>query len=70
MEYVHRLMAAYYGMNIDGLTVDHLCFERTCVRESHLMACSSEENTRRARSAGWRAAVAELIDLQNRLDAA
>ncbi|MFJ5542427.1 HNH endonuclease [Micromonospora chalcea] len=64
-EYVHRLMAAHHGMDIDGATVDHLCFSRNCVRPSHLMVCSREENTRRMKSNAWRDAVAELMDEMN-----
>ncbi|MEU5788781.1 HNH endonuclease signature motif containing protein [Micromonospora purpureochromogenes] len=65
VEYVHRLMAAEYGMKIDGETVDHLCFNRACVRLSHLMVCTRSENARREMSDGWRAAVAELMDEMN-----
>ncbi|MEU7773669.1 HNH endonuclease [Micromonospora taraxaci] len=62
VEYVHRIMAAAHGMNIDGRTVDHLCFTTNCVRPSHLLVCSREENTRRQRSNAWRSVVAELMD--------
>ncbi|MGN9917666.1 HNH endonuclease [Micromonospora palomenae] len=65
VEYVHRLMAEGYGMKIDGATVDHLCRNRVCVRLSHLVTCSREENTRRGNSAAWRAAVTELMDEMN-----
>ena len=65
VEYVHRLMAKHYGLNVDGETVDHLCFNRACVRGSHLTICSREENARRENSAAWRRVVAELIAQQS-----
>lgn len=33
-----------------GLTLDHLCFVRNCVRPDHLEPVTREENTRRARA--------------------
>jgi hypothetical protein len=32
----------------EGLTIDHLCFNKLCVKPEHLEAVSSAENTRRA----------------------
>ncbi|QGN50223.1 hypothetical protein GKC29_27660 [Micromonospora sp. WMMC415] len=65
-EYAHRVMARLHGMTIDGRTVDHLCYNRNCVRPSHLLTCSRKENTRREMSDAWRTALAELLAEMNR----
>jgi hypothetical protein len=63
--YVHRVMADHYGMYPEGLTVDHLCGTRSCVRRSHLTLCDAAENARRQQpSAVWRAVAAEFITYQ------
>jgi hypothetical protein len=36
-----------------GLTLDHLCRNRWCVRPSHLLPMSSQENTRRGDVGKW-----------------
>ncbi|WIM94262.1 HNH endonuclease signature motif containing protein [Actinoplanes oblitus] len=44
--YVHRLIAEHaYGWKIDGLTIDHLCRNRTCVRREHLAVVPNEVNS-------------------------
>lgn len=48
---VHRFsyeMAA--GPILHGLTIDHLCRERTCVNPSHMEVVTRAENTRRAQA--------------------
>lgn len=37
----------WYGQIPEGLTIDHLCRNRSCVRPDHLEAVSMRENTRR-----------------------
>ncbi len=64
VDYVHRVVMRERGEQIDGLTVDHLCFNRLCVRPSHLWVCSRDENTRRAMSEAWRELARGLIDAQ------
>ena len=45
---VHRWSYGYLVEPIpEGLTIDHLCRNRTCVRPSHLEAVTSRENTLR-----------------------
>ncbi|MFG1997117.1 HNH endonuclease [Actinoplanes sp. NPDC048988] len=68
-EYVHRLMAAYYGMNVEGKTVDHLCHERRCVRMEHLSVCSREENSWRENSKMWRAFFRYILTEESRREA-
>lgn len=54
IEYVHRV--AYQllvGPIPDGLTVDHLCFTRMCVRPEHLESVTNEENARRGALNRW-----------------
>ncbi|MFG1993123.1 HNH endonuclease signature motif containing protein [Actinoplanes sp. NPDC048988] len=63
--YTHRVMAAHYGMRIDGAHVDHRCRNKLCVRESHLEAVSPAENNRRKDSAGWRAFIREYLEEQH-----
>ncbi len=38
-----------YGSIPDGLTLDHLCYTRNCVRHSHLEPVTSGENVQRSR---------------------
>ena len=49
VQLVHRIAyAALVGLIPDGLTIDHLCHERTCVRPEHLEVVTLRENVRRA----------------------
>lgn len=41
-----------YGQIPDGLEVHHTCFNRSCVRPSHLEAVTHQENVRRTRDLG------------------
>lgn len=44
----HRIAYELYKGKIpDGLTVDHLCFNRLCQNPQHLEAVTFEENARR-----------------------
>lgn len=44
----HRLVyELLVGPIVDGLTIDHLCRNRACVRPSHLEAVSHQENCAR-----------------------
>jgi hypothetical protein len=46
---VHRISYEMANGAIpSGLTIDHLCFNKLCVKPEHLEAVSSAENTRRA----------------------
>ena len=46
----HRVAYEFYvGPIPEGLTIDHLCRTRHCVRPDHLEPVTSAENTRRAR---------------------
>lgn len=46
--YPHRLVAAHiYGAIPDGMVVDHLCRNPSCVRPDHLQIVSMRENTAR-----------------------
>lgn len=48
MKYVHRVSyEAFIGDIPDGMQVDHLCRNRTCVNPEHLEAVSHYENMRR-----------------------
>ncbi|WP_442788730.1 hypothetical protein [Dactylosporangium sp. NBC_01737] len=53
-------------MNIDGQTVDHLCRNRACVNQMHIMTCSRGENSRRMMSEAWQRVAADLIAQQNK----
>lgn len=47
--YVHRISyELHLGAIPEGLTVDHLCSRRHCVRPSHLEAVTQKVNVRRA----------------------
>lgn len=49
---VHRVAyEMWIGSIPDGMTIDHLCGERRCVRPDHLEAVTLAENVRRARAA-------------------
>ena len=49
LRYVHRLTwEAVHGRIPDGLTIDHLCFNRRCINLDHLEVVTASENTRRA----------------------
>lgn len=46
--YVHRMVwEMVKGPIPDGLVVDHLCMNRSCVRPSHLELVTQDENIRR-----------------------
>ena len=48
MVYAHRYSYELASGPIpDGMTVDHLCFQPSCVNPSHLEAVTQAENTRR-----------------------
>lgn len=48
-DYAHRISwTEKNGPIPEGLTIDHLCRNRRCVRPSHLEPCSLAENIRRA----------------------
>jgi hypothetical protein len=45
---VHRLVyEATYGPIPDGMTIDHLCRVRNCIKPEHMEVVTSAENTRR-----------------------
>lgn len=49
MEYAHRYAyATFVGRLRRGLTIDHLCFNRRCVRPDHLEQVTNRTNIRRA----------------------
>lgn len=52
MQMAHRV--AYqeaYGRIPDGMTVDHLCFQPSCVNPDHMRLLTLSENSRNQRSA-------------------
>jgi hypothetical protein len=56
----HRLAYHWLVAPLDpSLTVDHLCYERRCVRPDHLEAVSLAENMRR--SASWDRRLQRLV---------
>lgn len=49
----HRLAyTLLVGPIPDGMTIDHLCFNKRCCNPAHLEAVTGSENTRRAFAAG------------------
>lgn len=59
-EYVHRLAyAAVHGPIPDGLVIDHLCRQPSCVRPSHLEAVTQRENLLRGETINARNAAKE-----------
>lgn len=69
-QYVHRLMASHFGMPPGDRTVDHICRVRNCVRHSHMVLCSAEENAERARSDAWLRLTREFMASQMEQEAA
>lgn len=50
-QYAHRVAYAHLvGPIPDGMQLDHLCRNRTCVNPDHLEPVSAQENVRRARA--------------------
>lgn len=48
MQRTHRLSyEAFVGPIPDGLTIDHLCFNKRCLNPAHLEAVTQHENTLR-----------------------
>lgn len=46
--YVHRLVwEMSHGVIPDGMDIDHLCYNRNCIRPSHLELVTHDENIRR-----------------------
>lgn len=46
--YTHRLAyETWVGPILEGLTIDHTCFNKRCIRPEHLEAVTLEENNRR-----------------------
>lgn len=57
---IHRASyELYVGPIADGLTLDHLCFVRSCCNPAHLEAVTNHENNRRAAMHRRRAAEME-----------
>lgn len=54
MTLCHRVIWAWhYGPIAEGMTVDHLCKNRRCVRLLHLRVISNLENARRTSGRDW-----------------
>lgn len=69
-DYVHRRMLRACGVDIDGLTVDHLCERKACSNPRHLDVVTRAENTRRMRNKKWQAhlrAIRPALGLYERL---
>lgn len=54
MRLVHRVSwEIHKGAIPDGMTVDHVCFNRLCVNPAHLRLLSNYENSRRHMGRDW-----------------
>lgn len=50
LQYAHRLAYEYHNGAIpEGMTVDHLCFNRKCINPAHLRLLSPSDNAKRHR---------------------
>lgn len=57
LQYAHRLAWEYHnGARIpDGMTVDHICFNRRCINPGHLRLTSHSDNAKRHSSTSLKA---------------
>lgn len=68
IQMVHRwAYENWYGPIPDGMTVDHLCFNRTCIEPTHLRLLTRGENGSRHKPgctcpSHWNASVRESLD--------
>jgi hypothetical protein len=46
----HRWAYTFFGGTIDGLELDHLCRNRSCVNPAHLEPVTHQENVRRGKA--------------------